>query len=239
MVAAMFVGLTGVALSTATVQAAEPAKFQVELNVRPTARLHSHYANYDDEVPFIGKVDDGGGMWSLQLLYNLNRQFTVGAGIGFSGENSSDFNASNFPIYGIVQWHPLAQYHPFYVVGELGYGLGHTSTDICQYAVYDVDENGEFIDGSYVAYEVHEYSGMQPGWYGAVGLGWRKQFRRHFGLNFQMGYMFRQYRHVNSSSLSIFDIPYYDFVNPSDFVVERSSTILNTGSLFLTIGIDI
>jgi hypothetical protein len=241
MVAAMVVGLTGVALSTAAVQAAEPAKLQVELNVRPTARLHSHYVGYGDEVAFPGAMDDGGGMWSLQLLYNLNKQFTVGAGIGFSGENSSTFNAANAPIYGIVQWHPVDTYHPFYVMGELGYGIGHATIDDYTYWLFNVDDNGEIIDDSYIEYNVREYNGLQHGWYGAIGLGWRKQFRRHFGLNFQLGYMLRQYRHVYGSSLSLGDIPYYngDVDIPNGFEVTPISTILNTGSLFFTVGIDL
>ena len=215
-----------------TMRAAEPSKFQVELGYRYTARLHSRFADYG----FPGYGDDGGGMWALRFLYNLNPELTVGAGVGYSGENTVNFDASNAPIYGLVEWHPFSAARSLYFMGELGYGLGHVKAETMDYEVYDIDENGEWIEGSQQHVQLTTHSGMNHGYYGALGLGWKWQPRRHFGMNFQMGYMLRQYRHVT------YDGYFYDLIFDDQTGVFRNNTAttrITTGSLFLSVGITI
>lgn len=141
-----------------------------------------------------------GNMYSLSIkalgLYNIDRHWTAGVGIGIDNYN---YGPNTMPIFLTGRFRPFEGrvLNGFYAFTDLGY-----------------------------APHVGNYS---AGMLWNLGLGWRKMFRSHFGINAQFGYGLNQFR-----------TPYYEYDIASDNIhftelhtnIWRHSLRFSIGLLF-------
>lgn len=68
-----------------------------------------------------------------------------------------------------------------------------------------------------LGYGVFKSDNVNPGWMWNLGIGYTKMFRKHFGLNFQLGYNLKEFGGIPSYEV--------DLVNgESTYIGEKSST---------------
>lgn len=99
-----------------------------------------------------------GNSLRLTALYDINRLFSVGGGIGV---DRYEPDPTMMPIFATLRYRPLTKpaLKEFYAFTDLG---------------YSPLSNGSGTTASGVIWN--------------LGIGWQKMLRRHFGLNFQLGY---------------------------------------------------
>ncbi|MCM1297058.1 MAG: hypothetical protein NC311_16080 [Muribaculaceae bacterium] len=152
-----------IALSSLKSVAAEPCRFQVGFDFGISASFYQRYVTSED-YPLGDNVAVGAVMRHLSLLYNINKKFTAGIGVGLDGYTVAP-NA--VPLFGTFRYRPIQKrvLENFYCFTNLGYSL-------------------PFVDsGTFAA-----------GWLFDLGIGWQKNFRKHFGLNVQLGYALKEFR---------------------------------------------
>lgn len=95
---------------------------------------------------------------------------------------------------------------------SLGIGIGADRYESPSYNTFPLFVSGHYqllpvrLPGGYVysnlGYSIGREGNTTKGWLGDLGLGYKKMFRKHFGLNFQLGYNLKQFK----------GIPTYDVV---------------------------
>lgn len=138
------------------------AKFHMELDYAYHLGLTEKLSGYNYKSE--GKL--GGHALTLNALYNLKPNMTVGAGFGLS-RFKREYNGDSFtmPLYATFRYRPLASHLPFYAFTDVGCTL------------FNRDDN-------------HNFTG---GLMGTIGAGYQLMLKRHFGLNFKVGYNIQQF----------------------------------------------
>lgn len=155
----------GTSSLTTTAVAQNDARFHMELdygyNLGFTEKINGY--NYDSQ----GKL--GGHALTINALYNIRPDMTVGVGYGlsrFTREYNGDSNT--MPLYATFRYRPLSTHRALYAYGDLGYTLFNDSKN-------------------------HNFTG---GMLGGIGVGYQLMFKRHFGLNFKLGYGLQQFANI-------------------------------------------
>ncbi len=114
-----------------------------------------------------------GVCFRASAYFNINSHWTVGAGLGFDIYNRDH---PTLPIFATVRYMPWTKPRvaDFFFFSHLGGGI---STD--------------------------ENRGLNGGFMADIGAGWHKMFRRHFGLEFELGYRVNQFN-SDASYLTVF-----------------------------------
>lgn len=148
-----------------------------------------------------------GNMYSLSIkalaLWNINRNWTAGAGVGIDSYN---YGPNTMPLFLTGRFRPFERrgLSGLYAFTDLGYAPG-----------------------------VGDYS---PGLLWDIGVGWRKMWRRHFGINVQFGYGLKQFRtHYYDAENYSPDI-YYDYV-PTYIELTKRNTDIWRHSLRFSVGL--
>lgn len=99
----------------------------------------------------------------LTGLYNIDSRFTTGLGISI---DTYRYAPNSVPIFATFRHRAVQKpiWSDFYYFTNLGYGL-----------------------------PFRPRKELAPGWMWDVGIGWQKNFRKHFGINLQIGYSIRQF----------------------------------------------
>ncbi len=105
---------------------------------------------------------------SLRLTALYDITQRISAGAGIGADRYEEPGYNTFPVFGTFRYRPLRRFLDTYLYTNLGYGLSNRDNSI--------------------------YSG----WVWDAGVGYIKMFRRHFGLNFQVGYNLKEFRDVHS-----------------------------------------
>ena len=134
-------------------------------------------------------------------------------GLNESGYNYH-FSRSDMDMYG----HSL-HLTAFYKVAKrlsLGIGIGTDRYESPGYNTFPLFVSGHYqplpvrLPGGYVysnlGYGIGSGVSVTNGWLWDLGIGYKKMFRKHLGLNFQLGYNLKQFR----------GIPAYDVVETPD-----------------------
>lgn len=97
-------------------------------------------------------------------LYNINRQYGVGIGLGLDIYSPSP---TTLPIYGTFRYRPFDKinFNDLFVFTNIGYGIPANDDD-----------------------------SLSSGFLFDIGLGWQRMLRKHFGLELQIGYNLKQFR---------------------------------------------
>ena len=127
------------------------------------------------------------------LLYNINSKFTTGVGIGLDRYEPSP---NTLPIFATFRYRPFKTQMAKYFYAFTDFGYSVPSED---------DDN------------------LSSGILWNLGVGWQKMFRKHFGLNFQFGYNFKQFR----ANMHDYDSDYY-----KKFSIYRNSLTFGFGLVF-------
>jgi hypothetical protein len=149
-----------IALYSLSANAVEPAKFQFGIDYHYDLGLAERMGGFTYTR---SDYDQSGNSLRLQLLYNINSKYTVGAGFGLE-----NFNGCNtLPIFATFRYRPftaprLNNLYAFITPG------------------YSISSNDGFD--------------LTSGMVADLGIGWTKMFRRHFGVNLQIGYQLKQMR---------------------------------------------
>ena len=155
----------GTSSLTTTAVAQNDARFHMELdygyNLGFTEKINGY--NYDSQ----GKI--GGHALTINAIYNIRPDMTVGVGSGLS-RCTREYNGDNntMPLYATFRYRPLATHRALYTYGDLGYTLFNDSKN-------------------------HNFTG---GMLGGIGVGYQLMFKRHFGLNFKLGYGLQQFANI-------------------------------------------
>lgn len=91
----------------------------------------------------------------------------ISAGAGIGADRYEEPGYNTFPLFGTFRYRPIRTFLDTYVYTNLGYGV-FTRED----SIY-------------------------PGWMWDAGVGYTKMFRKHFGLNFQVGYNLKEFHGQN------------------------------------------
>lgn len=176
--------------------AAEPCRFQVALDFGISGGFHQRYMAVE-EYPLASHEYFAAATRHLTLLYNINKKFTAGIGIGL---DTYHLAPNAVPLFGTFRHRPIQKrvLENFYYFADLGYSL-------------------PFVDsGTFAA-----------GWLFDLGIGWQKNFRKHFGLNVQLGYALKEFRTnygYGSSLLGPVSIKF-----PTKYSLIRNSIFLGVG----------
>lgn len=176
--------------------AAEPCKFQVELDFSLSAGFHQRYKTMEDS-PVADYEAYAGFLTHVSLLYNINRKFTTGIGVGLDNYSLAP-NA--VPVFATFRHRPIQKpiLENFYYFTNLGYSL-------------------PFVDSKTFA----------AGWLFDVGIGWQKNFRKHFGLDVHLGYGLKEFRtHYGYANSPIGTVT---FRVPEKYSIVRNSIVLGIG----------
>lgn len=92
----------------------------------------------------------------------------MSAGAGIGVEVNIDPDHTSFPLYATFNYHPATKAPDFYVFTDLGHGIGRSN------------------------------SSLHNGWLWNAGCGYRLMFRKHFGLNFRIGYNLKQFKNIKT-----------------------------------------
>lgn len=111
-----------------------------------------------------GYMETSGNMFHFMGIYDLNRTFSVGLGIGIDRYKS---NIETLPIFGTLRYRPFQNpiIKNLYAYTNIGYGIP------------DDDDRS-----------------LSSGLLLNLGLGWQKMFRSHFGVNAHVGYCLNQFK---------------------------------------------
>lgn len=111
-----------------------------------------------------GYMERSGNMFHFTGIYDLNRAFSVGVGIGIDRYKS---NIETLPVFGTLRYRPFQKptFKNLYTYTNIGYGIP-----------YDDDRS------------------LSSGLLLNIGLGWQKMFRSHFGINAHIGYCLNQFK---------------------------------------------
>lgn len=137
-----------------------------------------------------------GNTFSVSVLYDINRMFTAGVGIAACAYEP---NPGAVPVFATFRYRPfeVGFTKELYAFTSLGYGIPAGDDDT-----------------------------LSSGFMADLGVGWQKMFRRHFGINVQLGYGFHQFRQNNN----------YIWADGTDMVYSvKASTGRN--SLFVGFGL--
>lgn len=139
-----------------------------------------------------------GNALSLSALYDVNRAFSAGVGIVACAYEP---NPSALPIFVSFRYRPFAagSIKNLYAFTSVGYGI-------------PMDDDDTLSSGFMVN----------------IGVGWQKMFRKHFGLNFQFGYSFHQFRENYEYVWS----EGYESWSYSKVSMGRNSLMLGVGLVF-------
>lgn len=110
--------------------------------------------------------DMHGNSFHFTALYNVNEKFSAGLGIGVDCYSP---HPTTIPLFASFRYTPFA---------------GAKSSDIFGFA-----------NLGYAPFAKY-YHNLNPGMVGDIGLGWKKMFSRHFGINFKAGYNVKQFRQL-------------------------------------------
>jgi hypothetical protein len=144
-----------------------------------------------------------GNSLHLSLLYHINAAYTVGIGVGM---DRYEPGANTLPLFATFRYRPFSntKFADFYAFTNLGYSV---SSD-------------DGLD-------------LTPGFMGDLGIGWSKMFRKHFGINLQIGYNLKQFRlPVNY----YYDYDYYDYNSGDDYVTYPEFTHMSLWRHSLSFG---
>lgn len=159
----MVVGM--VLLAPVGTMAQNDARFHIELDYSYHLGVYEKLHNYD----YHQSSGLEGHALTLNALYNIRPDMTVGVGFGLSrycGSNSMNVNTA--PLYAIFRYRPLAAHRGFYTYLDAGSTLFNNAEDT------------QFMGG----------------FVGSIGAGYQWMLKRHFGLNFRLGYNLQQIDHV-------------------------------------------
>lgn len=111
-----------------------------------------------------GYMETSGNMFHFTGIYDFNRTFSVGLGIGIDRYKS---NIETLPIFGTLRYRPFQNpiIKNLYAYTNIGYGIP------------DDDDRS-----------------LSSGLLLNLGLGWQKMFRSHFGVNAHIGYCLNQFK---------------------------------------------
>jgi hypothetical protein len=154
--------IPGTSAVPADAVAQNDARFHVELDYGYHAGLSESLNHYN----FKSQGTLGGHSLTINALYNIRPDMTVGVGYGltrFTRRYQGDNNT--MPLYATFRYRPLATHRAFYAYTDLGYTLLNDR-------------------------ENHNFTG---GFLGGIGVGYQLMFKRHFGLNFKLGYGIQQF----------------------------------------------
>lgn len=173
---------TTLALTAALPSAAQnDARFHFELDYSYQLGFSESLHNYN----YHNAKGMGGHSLTINALYNIRPDITVGVGYGLARYTEEDGGGVNtMPLYATLRYRPFATHRAAYAYTDLGYAL------------MDKKEESRFSSG------VH----------GALGVGYQLMFKRHFGLNFKLGYEIRQMRNIPV----YYDIPASSQATPQD-----------------------
>ena len=104
---------------------------------------------------------------SLHLTALYDITQRISAGAGIGADRYEEPGYNTFPLFGTFRYRPIRTFLDTYVYTNLGYGV-FTRED----SIY-------------------------PGWMWDAGVGYTKMFRKHFGLNFQVGYNLKEFHGQN------------------------------------------
>lgn len=148
--------------SPLTASAQNDARFHLELD-------YSYHLGLSEKMHGVdGKMTGsrGGHALTINALYNIRPDMTVGVGYGlsrFTRENYGDNNT--MPLYATFRYRPFANHRGLYAYTDQGYTLLN-------------DKEGHNFTGGYL---------------GTIGVGYQLMFKRHFGMNFRLGYNIQQF----------------------------------------------
>lgn len=154
--------IPGTSAVPADAVAQNDARFHVELDYGYHAGLSESLNHYN----FKSQGTLGGHSLTINALYNIRPDMTVGVGYGltrFTRQYGGDTNT--MPLYATFRYRPLAGHRALYAYTDLGCTLLNNS-------------------------DSHNFSG---GFLGGIGVGYQLMFKRHFGLNFKLGYAIQQF----------------------------------------------
>lgn len=148
-----------------------------------------------------------------QTRFHIELDYHHNWGLGESGPNYH-FSRRDMDMYG-NSLHLTA----FYKVAKrlsLGIGMGADRYESPGYNTFPLFVSGQYqllpvrLPGGYVysnlGYGIGSGGNVTKGWLWDLGIGYKKMFRKHLGLNFQLGYNLKQFR----------GIPTYDVVETPD-----------------------
>lgn len=185
-----------IVISNMATCAVEPSKFQFALDFSLSAGFHQRFKTLEDH-PVSSQGIYGGYFRHLSLLYNINKKFTSGIGIGL---DSYRLAPNAVPIFGTFRHRPIQKsiLENFYYYANFGYSIPIVNT-----------------------------LNFAAGWLFDLGIGWQKNFRKHFGINAQLGYGLKEFRTYYG---------YADFYGypmaiklPSKYSIVRNSMVISVG----------
>lgn len=107
---------------------------------------------------------------SLHLTALYDITERISAGAGIGADRYEEPGYNTFPLFGTFRYRPFRGFLDAYTYTNLGYGLFSREKSI------------------------------YPGWMWDAGVGYTLMFRKHFGLNFQVGYNLKEFRDVYSDA---------------------------------------
>lgn len=108
---------------------------------------------------------------SLHLTALYDITKRISFGAGIGADRYEEPGYNTIPVFGTFRYRPFRTFLDAYTYTNLGYGL---------------------FGG--------ENSSSYSGWMWDAGVGYNLMFRRHFGLNFQVGYNLKEFRDVYSDA---------------------------------------
>lgn len=118
---------------------------------------------------------------------------------------NTTFNRSNYKMYG-NSFHLTALYDIPKKMA-VGIGIGADRYEEPEYNTFPIYGTFRYkpiskIPNGYIftnlGYGIFKNESINPGWMWDVGIGYTKMFRKHFGLNFQLGYNLKEFSGIPS-----------------------------------------
>lgn len=131
------------------------------------------------------------------VLYNISDLYSAGLGLGLDVYEPSP---NSLPVYASFRYRPVQTeiWKSAYCFTDLGYGI-------------PVGDDDDYSSGCLFD----------------LGVGWQQQFKRHFALDFKIGYNLRQFR----ANMHEYDYDDQSF-RSSKFSVLRNSLMFGIGLMF-------
>lgn len=179
-----------------TSYAVEPGRFQFSLDFSLSAGFSQNFKTLADS-PVGSDKTYSGFLSHATLLYNINKKFTTGIGIGL---DTYTLAPNAVPVLCTFRHRPIQKivWDNFYYFTNLGYSI-------------------PFVDTKTFA----------AGWLWDLGIGWQKNFRKHFGLNVHLGYGLKEFRTYYGYADSLFGTIAVKF--PNKYSIVRNSIAIGIG----------
>ncbi len=150
-------------MASSEAMAQNDARFHMELDYGYQLGISEALHSYD----YHATSGMSGHALTINALYNIRPDMTVGAGFGLNRYTTKGNGGVNtMPLYATFRYRPLATHRGAYIYTDAGYGL----------------------------LSKKEGSTFAAGFLGGIGVGYQLMLRRHFGLNFKLGYDLHQFK---------------------------------------------